>query len=263
MSSNHQGAEESDDRQLPARETYARETAPCANCALRTPRHFCGILFERDRQSTGAALPSQAGSISRSHQVASRRRNIYRSNDSSNSVAVICEGWACVYISLPNGKRQILNFLLPGDLTSPAAVFQEQSGCSIEAVTDLRYCMIDKTELRSVLVGNEKIFDEFSRRWADREEQIGQLATDLGHKTAEQRIARLFLTLLKRHSARNLVHGGCFEFPLRQQHIADATGLTVVHVNRVLGNMRRLGIVEIKGRALTVLNQIELEYIAH
>ena len=245
------------------RGTFARAASPCENCALRSPRYFCGTLFGPDNQGTAAGSHSGSKPIARSHQIASRRRNIYRSNDSSDSVAVICEGWAFAYISLPNGKRQILNFLLPGDLTSPAAVFQEQSGCSVEAVTDLRYCMIDKTELRSALVGNERIFDDFSRRWADREEQIGQLATDLGHKTAEQRIARLFLGLMNRQSARNLVHGGCFEFPLRQQHIADATGLTVVHVNRVLGNMRRLGIVEIKGRELTVLNQIELEHIAH
>lgn len=253
---------ETDDRRTPVRETFAQTASPCANCALRTPRYFCGTLFEGDNHCAAGSQP-QSKPISRSHQTASRRRNIYRGNDSSNSVAIICEGWACAYISLPNGKRQILNFLLPGDITSPAAVFQEQSGSSVEAVTDLRYCMIDKTELRSALLANQKLFDEFSKRWADREEQIGQLATDLGHKTADQRIARLLLSLMSRHSARNLVHEGRFEFPLRQQHIADATGLTVVHVNRVLGNLRRLGIVEIKGRALTVLNQVELEHIAH
>ncbi len=153
-----------------------------------------------------------------------------------------------------------MRFLLPGDITSAAAVFQDQSGFSVEAVTDLHYCMIDKTELKSALATDQKIFDEFSRRWAEREDEIGKLATDLGHKTAEQRIAQLFLGLMKRHSARNLVHDGRFEFPLRQQHIADATGLTVVHVNRVIGSMRRLGIVEIKGRALTVFNQLELEH---
>ncbi len=123
--------------------------------------------------------------------------------------------------------------------------------------------MIDKAELRSALTGDRKIFDEFSKRWAEQEEEIGQLATDLGHKNAEQRIARLILSLMKRHSARDLVHDGQFAFPLRQQHIADATGLTVVHVNRVIGGMRRLGVIEIKGRTLTVLNQLQLEHIAH
>jgi len=245
------------------REAFGRETAPCTNCALRSPPYFCGTLFENDNQGSGTGSQARSRPISRSHQTASRRRNIYRNNDSSNSVAIICEGWACTYMSLANGKRQILNFLLPGDITLPAAVFQDETCCSVEAVTDLRYCMIDKTELRSALASNQKIFDAFAKRWVEREEEIGQLATDLGHKTAEQRIARLFLGLMKRQSARNLVHGGCFEFPLRQQHIADATGLTVVHVNRVLGNMRRLGIVEIKSRALTVLNQQELEYIAN
>ncbi len=238
---------------MPARGTFAGETTPCVNCALRTSQYFCGTLFASDASVL----------ITRSHQFAGRRRNIYRGSDASDSIAIICEGWACAYISLPSGKRQILNFLLPGDITSPAAVFLDHSGFSIEAVTDIRYCMIDKAGLKSAMAGDPKLFNEFSRRWAEREEEIGQLATDLGHKTAEQRIARLFHGLMQRHSARNLVHDGSFEFPLRQQHIADATGLTVVHVNRVLGNLRRLGIVEIKGRALTVLDQFKLAHLAN
>ena len=63
------------------------------------------------------------------------------------------------------------------------------------------------------------------------------------------------------HRVRNLVHDDQFDFPLRQRHIADATGLTVVHVNRVVGNLRRLGIIEIKGRTMTVHNLLELEHI--
>ena len=234
------------------RESSAGETAPCVDCALRTSQYFCGTLFESDA----------SGSIARSHQFAARRRIIYRGNEASDSIAIICEGWACAYVSLPSGKRQILNFLLPGDMTSPAAVFLEHSGFSIEAVTDIRYCMIDKAGFRSAMASDPQLFDAFSKRWAEREEEIGQLAMDLGHKTAEQRIARLLHGLMQRHRVRNLVHDGGFEFPLRQQHIADATGLTVVHVNRVLGNMRRLGIVEIKGRALTVLDEFKFAQLA-
>ena len=219
------------------------------------------MLFEGDDAGAGSRFPRTP--VARSHQVASRRRNIYRNNDSSSSIAVICDGWACTYISLPNGKRQILSFLLPGDITSAAAVFRDQSGFAVEAVTDIHYCMIDKAELRSALAGNREIFNEFSKRWAEHEEEIGKLATDLGHKTAEQRIARLILGLMQRQSERNQVHDGRFEFPLRQQHIADATGLTVVHVNRVLGVLRRQGILDIKGRVLSVLDLLQLQHIGH
>lgn len=237
----------------------SRHASPCENCALRAPRYFCSVLFEGDGPHTASA--SSTPPVTRSHQIAPRRRNIYRGNDSASSIAVICDGWACTYVSLPSGKRQILGFLLPGEITSAAAVFQDQSAVSVEAVTDLRYCMIDKSELKSVLSGNPRIFDAFSKRWAEHEEVIGKLATDLGHKTAEQRIALLILGLMERHRVRNLVHDDQFDFPLRQRHIADATGLTVVHVNRVVGNLRRLGIIEIKGRTMTVHNLLELEHI--
>ena len=62
---------------------------------------------------------------------------------------------------------------------------------------------------------------------------------------------------------RNLVEAGRFAFPLRQQHIADATGLTVVQVNRVIGIMRKLGLIEIEGRTLTVRDLSELRRFAN
>lgn len=152
---------------------------------------------------------------------------------------------------------------MPGDITSAAAVFRDHSAVSVEAVTDIRYCMIDKAELKSVLVSNQSIFDEFFRIWAARKEELEKLATDLGHKTAEQRIAGLILALMERHRLRNLIEGGRFAFPLRQQHIADATGLTVVHANRVIGIMRKLGLIEIEERALTIRDLSSLRRFAN
>jgi CRP/FNR family transcriptional regulator len=155
-------------------------------------------------------------------------------------------------VLLPDGDRQILSFLLPGDITSAAAVFLDHSMIAVEAVTDIQYCMIDKAELKSALNNNRRVFDEFLGTWARRKEELEKLAIDLAHKTAEQRIAGLILSLMERHRARNLIEGTRFAFPLRQQHVADATGLTVVHANRVIGIMRKLGLIEIEDRALTV-----------
>jgi CRP-like cAMP-binding protein len=93
-------------------------------------------------------------------------------------------------------------------------------------------------------------------------EEVDQLATNLGRRRAEERIARLFLHLKERLEMRGLVRDQSFALPLRQQHIADATGLTSVHVNRVIGALRNDGIIELANGMLKIANLAGLQRVA-
>jgi CRP-like cAMP-binding protein len=75
---------------------------------------------------------------------------------------------------------------------------------------------------------------------------------NLGQRTAYERIAHLFVELFLRLEVVGLTNGGSCEFPLTQNDIADATGLTAVHVNRTLQDLRRDGLVELQSRVLTI-----------
>jgi CRP/FNR family transcriptional regulator, anaerobic regulatory protein len=238
-------------------------TSQCQDCSFRKKDTLCGSLFAHAGQQKGTNLQSILRLAEPPHKFAHKRRTILRANEPSNSVVIIYDGWACTYIQLPRGCRQILRFLLPGDITSGGAVFQDYSDISIEAITDLHYCVVDKVELGEALRASREVFDAFSRTWMQGKNETERLAADLGHRTAEERIARLIANLLKRHSERHLAHDGRFPFPLRLQHIADATGLTVVHVSRVIGAMRKLGLIRIERRFLAVLDQPELENISN
>ena len=238
------------------------EWSPCPACALRKS-NICRVLFGENGRGVAPNLQLTSVQISLFHRTALRRQTIYRAGQPSKSIAVICDGWACTYIKLPDGHRQILSFLLPGDMTSAAAVFQDSSAASVQAVSDLRYCTIDKAELRAALSADKSLSDEFFKMWARKKDAIEQLATDLGHRTAEQRIARLLLALGVRLGARGLVSDGRFAFPLRLQHIADATGLSSVHVSRVTGIMRKLGLIELEARFLTLLDFNGLENMSN
>ena len=92
--------------------------------------------------------------------------------------------------------------------------------------------------------------------------QGDQLALDLGRRTADERIARLILNLAPRLAKRGMANGPAMDFPLRQRHIADATGLTPVHVSKVLGEFQRAGLIEISSRSLTIINETELRRAA-
>ena len=88
-----------------------------------------------------------------------------------------------------------------------------------------------------------------------------ELAFVLGQRSAEERIAHLFLHLMRRIAARNVIRDHRYRLPLRQQHIADAVGLTPVHVSRVIGAFRDRGLIELSGGVLQVLDPAELERI--
>ena len=95
-----------------------------------------------------------------------------------------------------------------------------------------------------------------SRRNAD------QLAVDLGRRTADERIARLILNLMDRLAKRGMAQDQTMDFPLRQHHVADATGLTPVHVSKVLSGFRRSGVIDYGNRSLTILDVASLQRIA-
>jgi CRP/FNR family transcriptional regulator, anaerobic regulatory protein len=192
--------------------------------------------------------------LRRDQQSARSRQTIYRAGETLDGVPVICDGWAARVSRLSDGRRQILSFVLPGDLVSTDAVFAGSLSFFVEAITAVRHSCYDRTDLNKGLAAEPSLIKILVGTCLAEKEQVDQLATNLGRRRAEERIARLFLHLKERLEARGLVRDQSFEFPLRQQHIADATGLTPVHVNRVLGALRNEGVIELSGGILKISN---------
>jgi CRP-like cAMP-binding protein len=190
------------------------------------------------------------------------RRTICHPKEWSEFILIICRGWAVSSIALPDGRQQILSFLLSGDMASTACLFEPMSGRSVEAVTEVTYRKFKRSDLKAILFKYPDLFEMLSRTWIEERVQADQLALDLGRRTADERIARQILNLAERLAKRGMMRGQTMEFPLRQRHIADATGLTPVHVSKVLGQFTRAGLIEISGRSLTIINATELRRVA-
>ena len=191
------------------------------------------------------------------------RRIIRHPNEWSDYVPVLCSGWALCSVTLIDGGRQILSFLLPGDLFSISDIFESSLSYAVEAITDITYRRYSRSDFRTLLLSNPEVFETITKAWAEEKSRADQLAIDLGRRTADQRIARLILNLLNRMTKRGLAEKQTMEFPLRQHHIADATGLTPVHVNKVLSEFRRSGLIEINNRYLTILEREEFSRLAN
>lgn len=190
------------------------------------------------------------------------RRLILHPKEWSDYVPIICSGWAMSSIALPDGRRQIISFLLPGDVVSIGNLIAPLSGHAVEAITEVTYRKFKRDELKDYLFGRTDLLERLFKLWNEAKTRADHLALDLGRRRADERIARLILRLSEKVAKRSTVRTQTFDFPLRQRHIADATGLTPVHVSKILGELQRAGMVEIGGRTLTILNAAELQRVA-
>lgn len=222
---------------------------PCNTCQSRT-RNFCGALFGR----TGDPAP-----IRGKHRETAARRNIYRAGEANEGVLVICDGCAVRFVQLPNGKRQILSVLLPGDPVSPAAILEGQFAFSIQAVTDVRCCYFPFAEVRARIRDNPSLLDVWLRLAAAEQRDADKRLVDLGQRTARERIAALIVHVMLRCEQRGELLGDEFPFPLSQQQIADFTGLTPVHTCRVLSSLRKSAICDVGHGFVKIHERSELQ----
>ena len=126
----------------------------------------------------------------------------------------------------------------------------------------MTYRNFKRSDLRAALFQHPDLLETLAKDWIEERKNSDQLAVDLGRRTADERIARLILNLMDRLAKRGMAQDQTMDFPLRQHHIADATGLTPVHVSKVLSGFRRSGLIDYGNRSLTILDIASLQRIA-
>jgi CRP-like cAMP-binding protein len=168
----------------------------------------------------------------------------------------IITGWACRFRELANGRRQIVSILLPGDTIGLSYCAHALSLTSVVALSPLR--TVEAPEIavawreRLRVPGISTALD-----LAAAEDEFFMLAhiVRLGRQTAYERIAHWVMELEYRLSSRGLSTNGAFPMPLTQDTLGDAVGLSVVHVNRTLQQMRREGRIELARGRLAILDR--------
>ncbi|WP_412176193.1 Crp/Fnr family transcriptional regulator [Lentibacter sp. XHP0401] len=147
-------------------------------------------------------------------------------------------GMGLRYKLLRNGKRQVVSMIFPGDFIGLQAGVMGEMGHSVEATTKMTLCVFDRSEMWTFF--RERPERAFSLTWlaAVEEHFMGEALSTVGQRTAIQAVAWGLARVFIRGSALGLVNSNVMKFPFKQQDLADALGLSLVHTNKTLAALR-------------------------
>ena len=177
--------------------------------------------------------------------------------------AVIVEsGWAISYKLLDDGRRQVLRFILPGDFVGLYTAVIEVANAYVEPVTPLSVSLFPASKIADVFAETPRLGAAIA--WsAGREEAIlSEHLVSVGRRSALERLAHLFLEFLRRLQLIDLAGERTFRLPVTQEILADALGLSVVHVSRTLRRLREDKLVRLARGHLEILDIRGLQEIA-
>ncbi len=197
----------------------------------------------------------------RSHPAGAR---LHASGEYYDKPRVVLSGWACSAITFADGKRQILDFYLPGDLIGFCSRPGARAHASCFALTPVTTAAVNGLVSPSQQQPAE--FPGLVKACIAIEEQQERSRimhiVRLGHQLALERMASLLVDLYRRLSRCGLTMGAIFDLPVTQEVIGDALGLSTVHVNRTLQDLRRQALIRTMPGQVEILNLEVLATIA-
>lgn len=191
-----------------------------------------------------------------------RLRDIIREGDRPGPIIVVLDGWACRYKILPGGSRQITGFLMPGDSCDLHAGLLAEMDHSIQTITPASIAMISREDVDMLLETRSRIARAMYISQLIDEGILRAWITSMGRRTSRERIAHLMCELYLRIRNVGSPEEGDVALPLSQSALADAVGLTPVHVNRILRELRLEGAMTLERGSLHIADPVRLAHIA-
>lgn len=222
-----------------------RAGIPCLACPLRAKPVFA------DKSDVDVAFIQ---SMKIDHRLVKAGTDIISPGETDAELFTLFAGWAYRYKTLPDGRRQILNFLLPGDILGLQASLLSASQHGIEALTDAEVCVFARRHIWDLFVKMPAMAYELAWLGSREESMVDENLVSVGQRNAAERVAALIISLYRRSDALGHVTDRSFQFPLSQQHMADALGLSLVHTSKTWSRLRRAGLFAFSGGRLTLLN---------
>jgi CRP-like cAMP-binding protein len=190
------------------------------------------------------------------------REDIVREGEHSEDIHVVLSGLACRYKHLEDGSRQIMAFLVPGDPCDSEIFILDQMDHSIGTLAPSTIASISGARMKELLLNRASIALAFWWNTLQDEGVLRERIIDEGRRDAYARVGFLIYEIFVRMRALGVIDNNIFEFAVTQVDLADATGLTPVHVNRMLKRLREEQLIAIEGKNWTILDPVGLRKMA-
>jgi CRP/FNR family transcriptional regulator len=177
---------------------------------------------------------------------------LIREGENLGSVGALFTGWGLRYKLLHDGRRQILDILLPGDTFGLDAILFEKPEHLVLAASPVSYGVMANELVKELLATTPAFAAAMLQRLAQERRALDRHLVLLGRCDAEERVATFILELHARLRRLRIARNGTFTMPLTQQQVGDHLGLTIVHVNRVLRRFRERGIATARDRTIVI-----------
>lgn len=234
-------------------ETALERNIPCSQCPLRPLHTFRDFTPEELDFVSGfkiAELTAKAGST------------LLLEGHNSAHLYTLLSGWAFRYKTLDDGRRQVLNFALPGDFIGLQSSVLNEMQHSVEALTDVLLCVFPRDRLWTLYQSYPGLGFDITWLAAREEMMVDDHLLSVGRRSAVERTAYLLLHLYRRARELRLNEGSSLRLPLTQQHVADILGMSLVHTNKTLRRLYERKLVRWRDKVLTVVDEDGLAALA-
>lgn len=219
---------------------------PCSTCPLRASKHF--------RKFT----PGELAFVERFKIDEVQRepgQTILTEGENAAHLYTVLSGWVMKHKSLEDGRRQIINYAFPGDMLGLQGAAFGKMQHSIEALSAVTLCVFDKSKLWSLYEKHPGLGFDITWLAAHEKSILADFLVTVGQRTASERVAFVLLNLFRRARDSGMVKRGTMDLPLTQEHLADTIGFSLVHTNRSLSRVRRLGAFDWHGPTFTMRDE--------
>jgi CRP-like cAMP-binding protein len=224
-----------------------------AACLIRKLENFAPLTEDEKR-----ALAECIGAVHRFPA----REDLVREGEPTDGVKLILEGLACRYKVLPDGRRQIIAYLVPGDLCDVRVFLLRRMDHTIAALSPVETAVISHEAIDELMQRYPRLTRALWWSTLVEESVTREWIVNVGQRTAFERLAHLFCEIFARLQSVGLTQDNRCELPLTQIELADTLALSAVHVNRTLMEMRRAHLVSFHNRQLVIHDHAALQSAA-
>jgi CRP-like cAMP-binding protein len=219
--------------------------------------HSFSELLIRKLESIGSVSEAERSALCRLQPTLTclnAHEDLVREGERLDSITVLIQGYACRYKLLADGKRQIMAFHIPGDILDMRSFLLPRMDHSIGSITPSQLGVIPHAALHDVFSNQPGLAYHFWRSTLVDAAIFREWMVGIGRRLAFSRIAHLFCELIVRMQSVGLCSDYTIELPLRQSDIADAVGMSTVHVNRTLQELRKQKLIKFARGTLTAMD---------